>query len=747
MSLDNATKREVIAPAFPAGKGIRWRLLTTMIGLVTALVIVLSIVHTRDQHESMKRELELRISLQRDVLYQRGRAVSEELAGHVEDHLDARDLTGVSQRLVEAATNRKDVLFIALTDASGRFIVHTQQPDLVQRPGAAEPGPGEAASESVAERNDGAGRYLEFTRTLHVGNEYRGTLKVAFSLASIDRYADQARLEMLANARRARTRQVAVVAAFLVAGVLVVLWQSVKMTAPIVKLTDTSLRLAAGDFAAAKSLHVEGNDEVAALGRAFVTMAGNLSASHQRTESMVEITRRTETFLDSIVENLPNMIFVKDAQELRFVRFNRAGEELLGYTRAELIGKNDYDFFSREEADAFTRRDREVLASGRMLDIPEEPIQTRNRGLRFLHTKKIPIFNASGEPMYLLGISEDITERKHLEDERKAFFSQSLDLLCIADFEGHFIQLNPAFERALGYTLDELMSRPYFAFVHEEDIDRTAEVARQLTLGQELVSFENRYICKDGTYRYFLWTATADVSTRRIYAAARDMTERYMLEQQIVQISTREQERIAHDLHDGLGQILTGLAYKSKLLEGNIKDGTAPPAGLAQEIVRLANQASQQARAIARGLDPVVLDEGLALALQDLAYTTSDIMGINCVFMSDQPAEAVDKFTAIHLYRIAQEAVNNAVKHGKSRTVTVALTSHSNQVILMIADDGVGMNSSSEPRRGMGIHNMMYRARIIRGSLAITPNANGGTTVTCSIQEKFVRRRDIPEMA
>ncbi len=139
-----------------------------------------------------------------------------------------------------------------------------------------------------------------------------------------------------------------------------------------------------------------------------------------------DITRRTQmekentqtrNFLDSIIENIPDMIFVKDAKELRFVRFNKAGETLLGAKREDLIGKNDHDLFPKEDADFFISKDREVLDEKKMMDIQEEKINTPS-GERWLHTKKIPILDESGNAIYLLGISADITERKRLENER-----------------------------------------------------------------------------------------------------------------------------------------------------------------------------------------------------------------------------------------------------------------------------------------------------------------------------------------
>lgn len=126
---------------------------------------------------------------------------------------------------------------------------------------------------------------------------------------------------------------------------------------------------------------------------------------------------RSEALMSSVVDNLPTMVFVKDARELRFVRINKVGERLLGYSERELLGKSDYDVFPRDQADFFTAQDRKVLESGRLLDIPEEPITTHDGTIRLLHTKKISIADQEGRPQYLLGISEDITDRKRGEQE------------------------------------------------------------------------------------------------------------------------------------------------------------------------------------------------------------------------------------------------------------------------------------------------------------------------------------------
>lgn len=130
--------------------------------------------------------------------------------------------------------------------------------------------------------------------------------------------------------------------------------------------------------------------------------------------------RRSQTFLNSVIENLPIMVFIKDPQ-LRFVLINKAGEELTGYPREVFLGKSDSDFHPPDIAAAYSARDREALEGGKLVDIPEEPLESREKGTRVLHTQKIPIQDEQGRPQYLVGISEDITERKEAEERLRRF--------------------------------------------------------------------------------------------------------------------------------------------------------------------------------------------------------------------------------------------------------------------------------------------------------------------------------------
>jgi PAS domain S-box-containing protein len=179
--------------------------------------------------------------------------------------------------------------------------------------------------------------------------------------------------------------------------------------------------------------------------------------------------RENEIFLNSVIENIPNMIFVKEAKDLRFVRFNKAGEELLGFTRQLMYGKNDYDFFPPDEAEHFVNKDKETLKNRFVLDIPEEKIQTKDQGERILHTKKIPILDEKGNPKYLLGISEDITERKQSEQA----------LLILSDTQKQLAQVDNLEDlyKLVGNKLLKLVPDSYIVFsVLDEDQQATRPV-------------------------------------------------------------------------------------------------------------------------------------------------------------------------------------------------------------------------------------------------------------------------------
>lgn len=160
-------------------------------------------------------------------------------------------------------------------------------------------------------------------------------------------------------------------------------------------------------------------DEIGDLARSFVELTKQLFEANKMLKNSNLHLEDTNQLLDAIVENIPNMIFLKEAKDLRFVIFNKAGEDLLGIPREEIVGKNDYDFFPRDQADFFVLNDQKVLKEGKLVDIPEELISTRHKGERILHTKKIPLVNVEGNSEYLLGISEDITEMKVAENKLK----------------------------------------------------------------------------------------------------------------------------------------------------------------------------------------------------------------------------------------------------------------------------------------------------------------------------------------
>ncbi len=213
-----------------------------------------------------------------------------------------------------------------------------------------------------------------------------------------------------------------------------------------------------------------------------------------------------------------------------------------------------------------------------------------------------------------------------------------------------------------------------------------------------------------------------------------NVTGQRRLERQILEISDREQARLGQEIHDGLCQQLVSLAFDANSLERELADRAMPEAKTAARIAQFLDQTITEARQLARGLFPIRLEaQGLPSALEELARTTQERFGITCRFESSQTAAIASKSTATHLYRIAQEAVVNAIKHGKARAITLRLESRDGQLKLQVEDNGQGIASAKSSGQGMGLHIMDYRARSIGGSFSFAPGAAGGTTVCCCV--------------
>ncbi len=209
------------------------------------------------------------------------------------------------------------------------------------------------------------------------------------------------------------------------------------------------------------------------------------------------------------------------------------------------------------------------------------------------------------------------------------------------------------------------------------------------------------------------------------------------LEEEIISISEREQQRIGRDLHDGVCQYLAAIGFTASMLDQELQKESPTLAKTAGEIANLLQDAARRTRDLARGLSPVDRDEGgLESALDELAVSTSRLAGISCAFICPGPVQIRDNTQAIHLFRIAQEALSNAMKHGRAKAVVIALEAGDGACSLRISDDGIGFDANSCEKKGMGLSIMRYRARMIGGTMEIQPNAPAGTVVACTIEKK-----------
>jgi signal transduction histidine kinase len=222
-----------------------------------------------------------------------------------------------------------------------------------------------------------------------------------------------------------------------------------------------------------------------------------------------------------------------------------------------------------------------------------------------------------------------------------------------------------------------------------------------------------------------------------------DISSRKLMEKQIAEISDREQRRIGQDLHDSLCQHMVSIAFAAELLRDKLARKELVEATQAETIAEMLNEGVSQARNLARGLYPVRLEvDGLASALEELAASAQARNNVACHFSCDEQVFVHDAVAGNNLYRIAQEAVNNAIKHGRGKNISIGLGAVEDEVTLTVKDDGIGFPDTLDAGGGMGLHIMNYRAKMIGAFLDIRRGAGGGTIVICSFHNQTEQKNE-----
>jgi PAS domain S-box-containing protein len=338
-------------------------------------------------------------------------------------------------------------------------------------------------------------------------------------------------------------------------------------------------------------------------------------------------------------------------------------------------------------------------------------------------------------------VREDAAEKWPWTEEHRllaAIVHDSNDVITVQDFDGAIMFWNLGAERIYGYTRTEALKMNVYQIVPSHKLDETRAFMKRLREGEEVRSFETQRIAKNGRLMDIWVTATMltdEVGNPVAMATTeRDITERKKLEKELFLIKEREQRLIGLEMHDSMGQILTGLAIKSKGLEIKLNNKSLDESTDAAEICKLANEAIAQTRRLAKMLYPVDLEAGgLVSALQELVSNTKDLLRISCQFKSKNVVPIRDSITARHLYRIAQEAVTNAARHGKAKNIRIELVSTKDKSTLKVSNDGKGFSGSIAKKKGLGLKIMEYRANMIGGSLNIGKGRKGGTIITCTL--------------
>ncbi len=331
-------------------------------------------------------------------------------------------------------------------------------------------------------------------------------------------------------------------------------------------------------------------------------------------------------------------------------------------------------------------------------------------------------------------VRDRIRAEKKLQDEQRRLYSvlQMLPGYVILHGPDHKIRFaNDRFLELFG----EPGPKPCYNVMRKQN--HPCDVCQVASVLDAQTPKEWEWTCPQGkTYHVWGYPFTDVDQTQVMLELGIDITERKNLETEVLRISENERQRIGQDLHDSLSQTLSGVSCLSQVLHNKLAAKSMPEAQDVARIESLITESLKLTQTLARGLTPVGVEaEGLMSALRDLASNVENMFNIHCVFQCDQPVLIEDKLVATHTYRIAQEAINNAVRHGQAQNVIISLTLSNADVVLSIEDDGRGLPENITKNAGMGLRIMNYRARTIGATLSVQSGSQGGTSVVCRLKQ------------
>jgi PAS domain S-box-containing protein len=448
----------------------------------------------------------------------------------------------------------------------------------------------------------------------------------------------------------------------------------------------------------------------------------------------------------ALVEQLPAVVFMAYLdRRIGEAYVSPRIEEVMGFSQAEWLEDpvRWYHHIHPDDQARWSAEAADMLLTGRPLRSAYRVIARDGRLIWFQCEAKI-VRGENGQPWFIHGVGFDITDLKRAEaalQREGDLLSGILDtvgaLVAVLSPSGEIVRFNRACEVLSGRAFDEVRGRPFWEmFPAIEDSERCRTQLAALRPGQEGQGWEGDWIAPDGSRRRIAWSTTSlpgdGSGSSLIITTGIDITERKRMERALLEISTREQQLIGQDLHDGLGQHLTGIAFMSKVLAQQLAGESTEQAEQARKIVRLVNEAINKTRQLARGLLPVLSEaDGLMSALKQWAAEVEDLFRISCRLECAEPILIRDIGTATHLYHIAQEAVNNSIKHGKATSILLALGRENGAGLLTVEDDGVGITDPPSRNAGLGLRIMSYRANMVGGTLEVRRGDARGTVVTC----------------